>query len=369
MSKAVKIVITGGHAATTALAVVEEIQRRRKVIDEIHWIGSAKAIEGKTRKSLESQILPKVGVIFHPITTGRLQRKFSRWTIPSLFKLPLGFLQAFFILIKIKPRVTLSFGGYASVPVVFWSWILGIPVIIHEQTNVAGRANLMCARFAKRILLSRASSLIYYPKGKCTVIGNPLLHNYFVHGIIPDDEEIPVVFITGGSRGSRTINDLVDQSLEKLLSYFRVIHQVGILELEKFQKRRQSLRSDLQEKYQIFDSVDPSEMVKIYNKADIVVARAGANTVAEIIALKKPALLIPIPWSYLNEQYENAKFARGFGVAEILNQPNATVDRFLYLIIKLYANRDSIANLIAPKDSPDEAASDKLVDILLATIC
>ena len=199
-------------------------------------------------------------------------------------------------------------------------------------------------------------------------MGNPLLHNYFVHGILPSDEHLPVVFITGGSRGSTIINDLVDQSLEKLLPYFRVIHQVGIIEIVKFQDRRQKLSPELKEKYRIVDSIDPYDMVKIYKSADIIVSRAGANTVAEIIALKKPALLIPIPWSFLNEQYENARFAAEFGVAEILNQPNATVDRFLYLITKLYANRDSITKIAAPKDSPDEFAADKLVDIMLATI-
>lgn len=368
MAKKVNIVISGGHAATTALAVVEEIRRRRPVIDEIHWIGSQTAFEGKKAKSLESVILPKAGVIFHPITTGRLQKKFTRWSIPSVLKIPIGFIQSFFLLLAIRPKVTLSFGGYASFPVVFCSWLLGIPVIIHEQTTVAGRANLVNARFAQRILLARRSSLMYFPKNKCTVIGNPLLHNYFVHAKPPVNEDAPVIFITGGSRGSEIINDLVDQSLEKLLSHFKIIHQVGIIQLDKFEIRRGKLNSEQQAKYQIIDSVDPYAMIGIYNSVNIVVARAGANTVAEIMALKKPALLIPIPWSYLNEQYENARFAEGFGIAEILNQPNATVDRFMYLITKLYANRDSRIKMAAQKNSPDEYAADKLVDILLATV-
>lgn len=359
MSEVIKIVITGGHAATTALAVVEEINERHGVIGEIHWIGTKRAVEGKNGNTLESQILPGVGVIFHSLIMGRLQRKFSWWTIPSLLKIPIGFVQSLFLLITIRPRVILSFGGFASYPVVFWSWFLGIPVIIHEQTAVAGRANLAASRFAKRILLARPTSLNYFPKDKCMIIGNPILSYYFKHSFVIKNSQTPTIFITGGSRGSEAVNDLIDRSLDKLLVDFHIIHQVGIHGLEKFKKRNN---------YLVVETLTPGEMYKMYEKADVVVARAGANTVAEVMALKKPTLFIPIPWSYLNEQYENAKVAVDYGLAEILNQQNATPERFIDRIYKLYASRDSISKFVISKDSPDRLAANRLVDILMTSL-
>ena len=130
------MVFTGGHAATTAVAVVEEIKDEGKEW-KLYWIGVKNAIEGKKVITLESEVLPRLGVKFIPITTGRLQRKFTFYTIPSLLKIPVGFVQSFYYLLKIKPKAVLSFGGFASFPVVFNSRLLGIPVIVHEQTSVA----------------------------------------------------------------------------------------------------------------------------------------------------------------------------------------------------------------------------------------
>ena len=140
------ILLTGGHAATTGIAVVEEIRRRESLKGaEIYWIGSLTAIEGSKFSTIESRTFPRIGVNFIPIIAGKIQTKFTRHTIPSLLKIPVGFIQAFWLMLKIKPKVTLSFGGYSSFPVIFWSWIFRIPVILHEQTVVAGRASISSA--------------------------------------------------------------------------------------------------------------------------------------------------------------------------------------------------------------------------------
>lgn len=117
--KARKIVLTGGHAATTAVATVEEILRRRENWG-LYWLGAKNAIEGKDVPTLDVEIFPKLSVSFNPIYAGRIQRKFSIWTIPSLLKIPVGFIQSLFLLKKIKPDLILSFGGFVSFPVVFW---------------------------------------------------------------------------------------------------------------------------------------------------------------------------------------------------------------------------------------------------------
>src|SRR5476649_1998423 len=125
------IILTGGHAATTAIAVIQEIEKRNSNYS-LYWIGPKSAVEGKSVPTLAFQVMEKLGVKFIPITTGRLQRKFTIWTIPSLLKIPVGIFQSFKIISEIKPKIVISFGGFASVPVCFVAWVFGIPVIIHE---------------------------------------------------------------------------------------------------------------------------------------------------------------------------------------------------------------------------------------------
>ena len=158
-----KILLTGGHAATTAIATVEEILKRKRHVWDIYWVGSGKAIEGSKIPTLESISLPKLGVKVRSIITGRLQRKFTIWTIPSLIKMPIGFIHAFLIINKIKPNIVISFGGYAALPIVVIGKVMKIPIVLHEQTMTVGKANKISAFFADRIALARGESMNYLP--------------------------------------------------------------------------------------------------------------------------------------------------------------------------------------------------------------
>src|SRR3990172_6714258 len=112
-----KIVLTGGHAGTTAISVVEELVKESgRYRWEIHWIGASSAVEGKKVATLEKRVLPRMGVSFHSILTGRLQKKWTVHTLPSILKIPLGFFHAVFLLLKIRPKIILSFGGFAALP-------------------------------------------------------------------------------------------------------------------------------------------------------------------------------------------------------------------------------------------------------------
>lgn len=357
-----KIVLTGGHAATTALATVEELIRRGSW--DIYWIGAKTAIEGKGIPTLESEIFPKIGVRSYKIVSGRIQRKLTFWTLPSLVKIPFGFVHAIFLLLKIKPKIILSFGGFASYPVVVVGFCLRIPIVIHEQTSAAGRANKLSARFAKRIALARESSKKHFPSSKCKIIGNPLLTQ--IAEIEPKDKigKPPTVFVTGGSRGSQTINTFVLNALEKLLKSYVVIHQTGFLDYKKINELKDLLPNDLKERYEVYAVLDPLDIDGVYRRADIVVARAGANTVAEIVATKRPSVLIPIPWAYENEQRKNAEFAKEFGLAKILDQ-NTLSGSVLYDAIKdTEDNWERIIRSVREKKSPDINASKKLANLL-----
>jgi UDP-N-acetylglucosamine--N-acetylmuramyl-(pentapeptide) pyrophosphoryl-undecaprenol N-acetylglucosamine transferase len=361
-----RIVLTGGHAATTALATIEELVRRGGW--DIYWIGARKAIEGRQVPTLESKVFPKLGINYHPIIAGRLQRRFSLWTLSSMAKIPIGFFHAFFLLLKIRPKVILSFGGFASFPVVVVAFFLKIPVILHEQTIVAGRANRASAPFSKVIALARKESKKYFPKHKCRVIGNPILTQ--ITEIKPKEKigTLPTLFITGGSRGAQVINGLIEQILGDLVKKYIVIHQTGFLDYQKMLSIRDSLPSDLKERYEVYPFIDPMEIDGVYARADIIVSRAGANTVAEILMTKRPAILIPIPWTYLDEQTKNALLAKEFGLARVLDQEKLTPKKLFNEIDDVVKNWESMVGKVREKISEDRGASQRLVDLIEETI-
>lgn len=353
-----KIILTGGHAGTAALSVAEEIQKQ-KLNWEIHWIGPKNAMEGNKTLSLEFKYFEKLNIKFHSIVFGKLHRKFSMWAILSIIKIPVGFVQALFYLIRIKPFVILSFGGFASFPVVFVSKILKIPVLIHEQTTVAGRANIYASKFAEKILLSRETSKEYFPKSKSLVVGNPILSQYFVNSKDLQKTDAKTILIIGGSRGSQQINKLIKQALEKLLNQYKIIHITGELDFKEFENIKNNLLKG-KSNYNVFSTVDPFEILGIYNKANIVISRAGANTVSELIALNIPSIFIPIPWAYLDEQTKNAEYASKFIPSVILNQNNITEEK-LFDGIKYLLNQNKE---VISKNYLDKEASKKIVILL-----
>ncbi len=357
------IVLTGGHAATTAIAVVEEIRSQEKGW-KIYWIGVKNAIEGKKVVTLESEVLPRLGVKFLTLITGRLQRKFSFWTIPSIIKIPVGFIQSFYYLQKIKPKCVLSFGGFASFPVVINARFLGIPVIIHEQTAAAGRANLLAARYASIVTLARNESRKYFKKSDCKVIGNPIMKEISSTKPVYLHNKEFTIFVTGGSRGSQSINTAIEQILRPLLKKYKVIHQTGGLDYLKFSNLKQKLPEALRNNYEVFIRVNPLEINKIYSRTSIVISRAGANTVSEIMLIKRPAILIPLPISYLNEQYMNAKVAKAWGVATLMSQDKLNPKNLMKSIDYLYTNYESVVHKIKNKNSPDKGSSQRLVGIV-----
>ncbi len=353
-----KVLLTGGHAATTAISVIEELIRRygKEGID-ISWIGARFPIEGKEVGGLELKIFPDFGVKSYLINAGRLQRKFTRYTIFSLLKLPIGFIQAFYYIFKIKPEVTLSFGGFAAFPVVFASWLFGIPVLIHEQTFSVGLANKLSTYFAKEVLLARRESTKHFGRRKIEVVGNPVMTQISEVGVKEKIGNPPVIFVMGGSRGSERINDALFSVMDKLLEKYQVIHIAGQSDCKRFESIKNK-------NYRCFSFVSPMQIDNLYRQSDIVISRSGANTVAELMIVKRPAILIPIPWSNLNEQEENAKSAEDFGVARILKQEDLSGERLLKEIQEIIKDWDEIVSLIKSKHSGDVSASSKVVDVL-----
>ncbi len=364
-----KIFITGGHAATTALSVVEEIlEREQKHPPKLYWIGPKYAIQGTKVPTLASEILHTKGVEFVPIIAGRFLRKLNRWILLSIVKVPIGFAHALWIIIRKRPDLILSFGGYAAIPVVVMGWLMRVRIVIHDETYSFNRSNKLTELFADKICLSRNNSLKYYKKEKSIVIGNPMLKSIGGVKVKTKLSKNVTIYITGGSSGSKSINEAVLGILEKLLGKYTIIHQTGRLDFEKFKNIKKEFPVLLRNKYKVFPSVSPFNVHEIFERADIIVSRAGANTVSEIILTKRPAILIPLVIGDWNEQRKNAEYAKEFGVARIIDQNVLTPDRLFLSIQKLLSDWNNLIKGIKTKESPDRNADKRLVDILEQTM-
>jgi len=365
----IKIVLTGGHAATTGIAVTEEIRKTTKLKGaEIYWIGSETAIEGTKISTIESRVFPRIEVKFIPIIAGKIQTKFTLHTIPAILKFPVGLTQAFWSLARIKPDVVLSFGGYSSFPVVFWSWIFRTPVVLHEQTTVFGRASIFSAFFATKIALAREESLKYFPKNKSVVTGNPLMSNILNIKIKKTPGNPPAILVIGGSRGSNFINELIINVAKQILPHFNLIHVIGEKDFEKIEKFKETLPKNLKQNYTTYLSIDPLEMGDYYSKADLIISRSGANSVSEIIYAKRPAILIPLPRTFMNEQLRNARYAEGFGSAFVFLEKEATSVAIIKEINDLFDNWQKIVEKAEIYTSPDVFASRRIVNLLSSYI-
>ena len=362
-SEKIRLVLTGGHAGATAYALIEEIRKNKKNW-EIYWLGPKKAMEGKESVTFEHKVFPKIGVKYYPVISGRIQRKFTLWTIPSILKIPVGFIQALILLVRIKPRILVSFGGYASFPVVVMGWLLRIPIILHEQTFSFGRAVKLSLPFAKKIALARGESLRFFPKHKSVIIGNPV--SYAIRKITPKKNisQPPVIFFVGGSRGSETINDLIKEFLPQLLTKYQIIHQTGELQFKKFADIKTNLDRSQKLRYEVYGFIYPWNMAKFIAKADLIVSRAGANMVAEIVVAKKPAIFIPLPFSFRDEQTQNAQFVAKLGFAKVLNQDSINSEILYHEINQVINNYDNFIKNALKTKSLDQDASRKLLNLI-----
>jgi UDP-N-acetylglucosamine--N-acetylmuramyl-(pentapeptide) pyrophosphoryl-undecaprenol N-acetylglucosamine transferase len=335
-----KIVITGGHL-TPAQAVIEELQREKTW--EIYYFGRKFSLEGKSIPSPESIVIPKMGVKFITIPAGRLQRRFTPYTFISILRIPFSFFVSLILLAKIRPAVILSFGGYVSVPTVMAGWLLGIPVLTHEQTVVSGLANRVDGLFAKKILVSFPESLKDFSPGKVVLTGNPIRKEVFQLrvtgcGLEVAQEDLPLLYITGGSQGSQIINSAVAEILPQLLSKYRIIHQCGQLDFASIKHQISSIKYLFQKRYFAAPYIEAKDIGWVLHQADLVVSRAGANTVTELAALGKPAILIPIPRTSGNEQERNAQWLAEAGTALLLPQDQLSGQKLLEVIDLMISN-------------------------------
>lgn len=340
-----KILVTGAHF-TPAVATIEKFKKIDGV--QVVYVGRKTTLEGDNTPSVESELFPKLGVKFIPIITGRLQRNFTIYTIPSLLKIPFGLLQAVFILLSQKPDVILSFGGYVAVPLIIAGWFFSIPIIIHEQAIVAGLANKISSYFADKIAVSFENT---FKSNKVVLTGNPvrkeILEKFKEVKLTRQNNKLPVILIMGGNQGSHTINLAVEKCLDKLLKTAYIYHQTGDSKYKDFE-RLKSLENlgDLGKRYKVMKWIG-EDYPEILQRADLVVSRAGINTLTELALLGKPSLLIPIA---LTEQNKNAGYFQDLGMAYVLEQSKLSGETLIKNIVKMLSQLKQI------KEKADNAA-------------
>lgn len=326
-----RIIITGGHH-NSAVPVINKLREIMPKI-EIFWVGHRHSLKNDKNDTLEYLEITSMGIPFYELKAGKFYRTYD---LSRLIRIPLGFIQSLFYLLKVRPNLIVSFGGYLAAPVVIAGKFLGIPSITHEQTLVAGYSNRLIANFADKVLISWEESRSYFPKDKTVFVGLPLRSSIFVNSSnsFNFDNNFPIIFVLAGKTGSLFINELIKNALTQLLDRYNVVHQSGDYSegncFSTLSTYYASIKDNYKGKYVVKKFIFEDEIGEIYSKASLVVARSGAHTVSELLALNKPAILIPIPWVSHNEQYKNAEMLKNNDLAQIIQEKDASS----YVLVK-----------------------------------
>lgn len=332
MSK--RIVLTGGGTAghvTPNLALIPELEKEGY---DIHYIGSFDGIE---KKLIEDYKIPYYGV-----STGKLRRYLDPKNFSDPFRIIKGFAEARKILKELDPDIVFSKGGFVSVPVVRAAHSLKIPCIIHESDITPGLANKLCIPCASKVCCNFPETLEYLPADKCVLTGSPI-RSELAEGDRKKGmdfcgffENKPVLLVIGGSQGAGSINKAVRDTLNKLLEDFQIVHICGKDKVDNLLLNVPG--------YKQFEYIK-GELKDVFALADIVVSRAGANSICELLALRKPNLLIPLPaTSSRGDQLLNAASFEAQGFSLVLHEDALDERNFVDKIHELYCNRYSFVD-------------------------
>ncbi|MBD5096896.1 MAG: undecaprenyldiphospho-muramoylpentapeptide beta-N-acetylglucosaminyltransferase [Lachnospiraceae bacterium] len=326
-----RIVLTGGGTAghvTPNMAIIPSL--REKGYD-IHYIGSYEGIEKK--------LIEEMGISYHGIATGKLRRYFDLKNFSDPFRVIKGFSQAKSLMKELKPDVVFSKGGFVSVPVVLAASSKKIPCIIHESDMTPGLANKIAIPKADKVCCNFPETVEKLPEGKAVVTGTPIRKELFdgnaanAMSFCQFKEVRPTLLIIGGSSGSVRVNEAIWSCLDEILKTYNVIHLCG----------KGNLNSSLTDKknYVQFEYIK-QELANLLALADVVVSRAGANAICELLALKKPSVLIPLSLeASRGDQILNARSFDNSGYAKLLMEEDVNDTSLLEAINYVYNNRDT----------------------------
>ncbi len=329
-----KIVLTGGGTAGHVTPNIALLPALKEAGYEVSYIGSYDGIE--------KQLISDFGIPYTGISTGKLRRYFDVKNFTDPFKVVKGFAEAKKALKEIKPDVVFSKGGFVSVPVVRAAAALKIPCIIHECDMTPGLANKLCIPVAKKVCCNFPETVSYLPKGKAVLTGTPIRAELFTGDPNKGREmcgftaDKPVIMVIGGSLGAVAVNYAVRGALPELLKKYQVVHLCGKKKLDE------SLIGVAG--YMQFEYIK-DELKDLFAMADVVISRAGANAICELLALRKPNILIPLPAnSSRGDQLLNAKSFEQQGYSVVIEQEKITSELLVQTIDDVFDRSDDFRN-------------------------
>lgn len=346
-----KIILSGGGTGgpvSPLIAIYQEIKKRQPQADFL-WVG--------TKSGPEAKMVSSYGINFQSISSGKLRRYFSWQNFFDPILIFIGFIQSFFIILKYKPNLIMSAGGFVAVPVALAAWILKKPVIIHQQDIRTGLANKIMTPLAKVITVSFAKSLKDFPQQKTSVVGNPvrqeILQGNKKAGLnfLGFDENLPVVLVMGGGTGASFLNQLVEKSISELIKFCQVVHLTGSRAVKEINDPR----------YKKFEFLT-KEIKDVFAASDLAVTRGGMATLTEFAALAKPTLIIPMP----GQQEENANEFFKNNAAAVIKQQNLNPENFVTAIKELLDSPNELETF--RRNMPkvlDTKAAERIVNIIL----
>ncbi len=349
------ILFTGGGSAghvTPNLAIIERVRREGW---SVAYAGSANGIE---RKLIEKRGLP-----YHAVATGKLRRYFSWQNFWDLFRIPWGILQAALLCRKIRPSVVFSKGGFVAFPIVVGAWLNRIPVIAHESDLTPGLANRLSFPFAKRICVTFPQCASFFRnRKKVLVTGSPIRADLLTGNaeeglrLCGFNREKPVILVFGGGLGAAPINRAVRNLLPRILERWQVVHLCGQGKVDQAFEDRPGYRQ--------FSYLN-EELAHVMACAEVVISRAGANSIYELIALQKPHILIPLSKkASRGDQVVNARHFANQGLSRVLDEDSLSEEKLWGALETLDGNKAEIKAKLQDYPLPDSVAL--IYDELLA---
>ena len=307
---------TGGHLFP-GVAVAEEL-RAQEADAAVRFVG--------TKRGIEARVLPELGWELEVIEVSGLKTVGTLGTIRGLFRLPKALWQARKAVKRFKPDAVIGVGGYASGPVVLMARLAGIPTAICEQNSIPGLTNKILGRFVRAVFLSFEESRRFFKPKKIVMSGNPVRRDLLAKLLAPGPSEASDaihVLVCGGSQGAVAVNELAAEALSALSreTPLSIVHQTGENSLEATAKRYADASVTADTRAFIKD------MASAYQRADVIIGRAGATTVAELAIAGKPAIFIPYPFAADNHQEINAREMATAGAALMFKQSELTADK------------------------------------------
>lgn len=351
-----RIILTGGGTAGHVTPNIALLPRLRELQYDIHYIGSYNGIE--------KELIEQFGIPYHGISSGKLRRYFSVQNFTDPFRVLKGFGEAKRLIKLLKPDVIFSKGGFVSVPVVMAGKKCKVPVIIHESDMTPGLANKLSFPSATKVCCNFPETVELLPADKAVLTGSPIRQELLegdaqkARDFTGLTEDKPVILVIGGSLGAVAVNNAVRSCLPELLKDFQVIHLCG---RGKLDPTLNNLNGYVQYEY-IKD-----ELKDLFALTDIVISRAGANAICELLALHKPNLLIPLSANASRgDQVLNARSFERQGFSMVLEEEEITDEKFLSCIRQLYENRQSYKDAMSRSRQQDSI--DTIIDLIEAAV-